>query len=63
MSRLRSARHRRLPGGRLLIWDRGSFGPGGKSDPAAYLINPATRAKTTLRLHGIPRAQYLTLAW
>jgi hypothetical protein len=50
-------------GGRLLIWDLGSFEPGGKSDPTAYLVNPATRTKTTLRLHGIPRAQYLTLAW
>ncbi len=50
-------------GGRLLIWDRGSFGPGGKSDPTAYLVNPETRTRTTLRLHGIPRAQYLTLAW
>ena len=46
-------------GGRLLIWDRVR----GKSDPTAYLVNPATRTKTTLRLHGIPRAQYLTLAW
>ena len=50
-------------GRRLLIWDLGSFEPGGKSDPTAYLVNPATRTKTTLRLHGIPRAQYLTLAW
>jgi hypothetical protein len=50
-------------GGTLLIWDRGSFFPGGKSDPTAYLINPATRTRTLLRLRGIPRAQYLTLAW
>jgi len=50
-------------GGALLIWDRGSFFPGGKSDPTAYLINPATRTRTLLRLRGIPRAQYLTLAW
>jgi hypothetical protein len=53
-----------MPAGpRLLIWDLGSFEPGGKSDPIAYLVNPAARTKTTLRLHGIPRAQYLTLAW
>jgi hypothetical protein len=50
-------------GSRLLIWDRGSFGPGAKSDPTAYLIHPATRTRTIVRLHGIPRAQYLTLAW
>jgi hypothetical protein len=50
-------------GSRLLIWDRGSFGQGGVSDPTAYLINPATRTRTIVRLHGIPRAQYLTLAW
>ncbi len=50
-------------GGMPLIWDRGSFGPSGKSDPTAYLINPATRTRTTLRLRGLHRAQYLTLAW
>lgn len=41
-------------GGMLLVWDQNS--------PTAYLINPATRT-TTLRLRGIPRAQYVTLAW
>ena len=46
-----------------LIWDPGSFMPHGKSDPAAYLLSPATRTRTTLRLHGIPRAQWLTFAW
>ena len=42
-------------GGILLIWDPDSS--------TAYLINPATRTRTTLRLRGIPRAQYVTLAW
>ena len=42
-------------GGMLLTWDMNSS--------TAYLINPATRTRTTLRLHGIPRAQYVTLAW
>ena len=50
-------------GGLPLVWSPGSFMPYGKSDPIAYLINPATRTRTTLRLHGIPRAQYLTFAW
>jgi hypothetical protein len=26
-------------------------------------VTPATRTRTTLRLRGIPRAQYVTLAW
>jgi hypothetical protein len=42
-------------GGMLLSWDQNSS--------TAYLINPATRTRTTLRLRGIPRAQYVTLAW
>jgi hypothetical protein len=42
-------------GGMLLIWDPDSS--------IAYLINPATRTRATLRLRGIPRAQYVTLAW
>jgi len=42
-------------GGMLLVWDGDSS--------TAYLINPATRTRTTLRLRGLPRAQYLTLAW
>jgi WD40-like Beta Propeller Repeat len=42
-------------GGVLLSWDQNSS--------TAYLINPATRTRTTLRLRGIPRAQYVTLAW
>ncbi len=46
-----------------LIWDPGSFMPNGRSDPTAYLLDPATRTRTTLRLHGIPRAQWLTFAW
>jgi hypothetical protein len=41
--------------GMLLVWDPDSS--------TAYLINPATRTSTTLRLRGIPRAQYVTLAW
>ena len=50
-------------GGLPLAWSPGTFMPYGKSDPTAYLINPAARTRTTLRLHGIPRAQYLTFAW
>jgi hypothetical protein len=42
-------------GGMLLSWDPRSS--------AAFLINPATRAKTTLRLPRIPHATYSTLAW
>ena len=42
-------------GGILLVWDPNSS--------TAYLINPATRTRTTLRLRGVPRAQYVTLAW
>jgi hypothetical protein len=42
-------------GGMLLSWDPDSS--------TAYLINPATRTRTTLRLRGLPRVQYLTLAW
>jgi len=42
-------------GGMLLSWDADSS--------TAYLINPATRTRTTLRLRGLPRVQYLTLAW
>ncbi len=42
-------------GGMLLVWDGDSS--------TAYLINPATRTRTTLRLRGLPRVQYLTLAW
>lgn len=50
-------------GGLPLAWSPGTFMPYGKSDPTAYLINPAARTRTMLRLHGIPRAQYLTFAW
>ena len=42
-------------GGLLLAWD---WAPS-----PAYLINAATRTRTTLPLRGIPRAQYVTLAW
>jgi hypothetical protein len=42
-------------GGMLLAWDPNSS--------TAYLINPASRTRTTLRLRGIPHAQYVTLAW
>jgi hypothetical protein len=42
-------------GGMLLVWDPASL--------TAYLINPATRTRTTWQLHGIPRAQNGTLAW
>jgi hypothetical protein len=34
-----------------------------KGNVTAYLINPATRTRTTLRLRGIPGGQYLQLAW
>lgn len=50
-------------GGSPLIWDRGSFIPYGKSDFTAYLIDPAARTRTTLRLRGIPRALDLWFAW
>jgi hypothetical protein len=50
-------------GGLPLVWNPGSFEPYGKSDYTAYLLNPATRKRTNLQLHGIPRAQYLALAW
>jgi hypothetical protein len=42
-------------GGMLLVWDPDSS--------TAYLVNPATRTRATLRPRGIPRAQYVTLAW
>jgi len=42
-------------GGMLLVWE--------PDVSTAYLISPATRTRTTLRLRGIPRAQYVTLAW
>jgi hypothetical protein len=42
-------------GDMLLSWDPNSS--------TGYLINPATRTRTTLRLRGLPRVQYLTLAW
>jgi hypothetical protein len=41
-------------GGLVLDWAYSS---------TAYLINPATRTRTTLLLRGIPSAQYLELAW
>lgn len=51
-------------GGLPLIWNPGSFVPYGKSDYTAYLLNPATRKRTTLRLRGIPRARFVVeLAW
>jgi len=47
-----------------LIWSPGTFEPYSKTpDPTAYLLNPGPRTQATLRLHGIPRAQYLTFAW
>ena len=42
-------------GGLLLSWDQDST--------RAFLINPAARTRTALRLRGIPRVQYATLAW
>jgi hypothetical protein len=42
-------------GGALLFWAPDS--------PTGYLVNPATRTRTTLELRGIPHAQYVTLAW
>jgi hypothetical protein len=51
-------------GGLPLVWNPGSFVPYGKSDYTAYLLNPATRKRTTLRLRGIPRARFVVdLAW
>lgn len=50
-------------GGLPLVWNVNSFLPYEKGDFTAYLLNPATRTRTTLRLHGIPLAQYLKLAW
>lgn len=49
--------------GSPLIWDAGSFIPYAKSDFTAYLLNPADRTRTTLRLRGIPRALHLWFAW
>jgi len=37
------------------------FNPAGNL--TAYLINPATRTRTTLRLRGIPHRQYVQFAW
>lgn len=50
-------------GGLPLVWNVNSFLPYNKGDFTAYLLNPATRTRTSLRLHGIPLAQYLELAW
>jgi hypothetical protein len=50
-------------GGLPLVWNVISFLPYNKGDFTAYLLNPAARTRTTVRLHGIPLAQNLKLAW
>jgi len=59
MPRISTASIRRLHV-RVLDADQLRFVP---DVSTAYLINPATRTRTTLRLRGIPGAQYVTLAW
>jgi hypothetical protein len=49
-------------GGLLLFWDPAAPDKE-NSDDTAYLLNPATRTRTILQLRGIPRAQFLDLAW
>lgn len=49
--------------GRMLVWALGTFEPYGKPDYVAYLINPAARTPATVRMHGVPYAQWLALAW
>jgi hypothetical protein len=48
-------------GGLPLVWYR--IDSHGKLDPTGYLLNPATRTKTTLRLHGISLTLLVDLAW
>ena len=38
-------------GGMLLAWNQ--------HVSTAYLINPATRTRTTLQLHGVPRVGFI----
>jgi hypothetical protein len=55
-----------LPIGDLLFaWMYGLPSSASAPSPAstAYLINPATRTKTAVRLPGLPSGQYGTLAW
>jgi hypothetical protein len=57
---------RLLPiGGKLFAWmyyiPRSPSAPSAAS--TAYLINPATRTKTAVRLPGLPSGQYAGLAW
>jgi hypothetical protein len=47
----------------MLAWALGTFEPYGKPDYVAYLINPAARTPATVRMHGVPYAQWLALAW
>lgn len=51
-------------GGLPLVCDPSSFEAYGKGDSTAYLLDPATKKRTTLQLRGIPRGQdYVDLAW
>ena len=57
---------RLLPiGGKLFAWmyyiPRSASAPSAAS--TAYLINPATRTKTAVRLPGLPSGHYASLAW
>jgi hypothetical protein len=52
-------------GNRLFAWmyyiPRSASAPSAAS--TAYLINPATRTKTAVRLPGLPSGHYASLAW
>lgn len=52
-------------GGMLFAWMYAMPSSASAPSPAstAYLINPATRTKTAVRLPGLPRGQYSWLAW
>jgi hypothetical protein len=52
-------------GGMLFAWMYDMPGSASAPSPAstAYLINPATRTKTAVRLPGLPSGQYSLLAW
>jgi hypothetical protein len=52
-------------GGMLFAWmyDMPSSASAPSPASTAYLINPATRTKTAVRLPGLPSGQYWWLAW
>jgi hypothetical protein len=52
-------------GGMLFAWmfDEPSSASAPSPASTAYLINPATRTKTAVRLPGLPRGLYSWLAW